>query len=231
MPSVGTDLFVQFPSESSQHVLHPGMVRQATSGGFIVQVDEADLPAEAGQEVLIFFEHQRQFMQQPARIDVVMESGPDVEDENAEAAPPSAQRILSGNDEPMGPMLGIETTGDMVSAESRECYRICTVLADITATVGDETDCPVLDVSATGFAVFATQQHPVAGRLHIELSFDGHAAAGDVCIQSSRELADGRYRYGLHCATKGDQAFARAMQQISMAVQRAQLRRMSGATA
>lgn len=230
MPSIGADLFVQFPSESSQRILHPGVVKQSTDGGYVVCFDEVDLSAVPGQDVLIFFEHQRQFMQQPARIDAAMEPDNTFDDEATEA-PASAQRMMAGNDEPAGPTLGIEVTGDMVSAESRECFRICTVLADMFACVGDDDRCPVLDISSTGFAVIATDRYQVGERIAASMNFDDIETEGDVCIQSVRELSDGRYRYGLHCASKGSGDMANKMPRISMAVQRRQLRRMSGAQA
>ena len=99
------------------------------------EFEDQELHPEPGLEVLIYSHIEGKFMKQAARIDAVLAS---------------VKRDIR-----------FELTGEPVSAESRDCYRVSTVLTDLTAKLGTEEGCPLLDVSATGFGVAAT------GRYHI----------------------------------------------------------------
>ena len=59
------------------------------------------------------------------------------------------------------PTIGFQFTGEPVSAESREWFRVSTVMAGLTTDFGPEAGCPLLDVSSVGFAVEATQAYKV----------------------------------------------------------------------
>ena len=117
-----------------------------------------------------------------------------------------------------------------MSAESREWFRVSTVLNDLTADFGVESNCRLLDVSSVGFAVEATERYEIGNTLAVTLHFQDKHFAGKARIQSVRELHGGRVRYGLHSLTHkssgGD--LRKGQQQISTAVEREQLRRLAG---
>ncbi len=141
-------------------------------------------------------------MKQPARLDAV------------------------GQDDPT-PVVGFQTTGEPVSAESRERFRVSTVMADLTAAVGAEAECKLLDVSTSGFAIEATQRYEVGQVVSVTLRYQGGEFSGKARVQSIRELDLGRIRYGLHAvedrASGGE--LRKGQQYISAAVEREQLRR------
>ena len=120
-----------------------------------------------------------------------------------------------------------ELTGDPVSAERRQCYRVSTVMAQVLATFGAEENCPVVDVSATGFAVVASNRYRTATVVDATVHYGGIAFSGKGRIESVRELKSGPIRYGVHCIS--DMGTGGTLQaglpKICASVQREHLRR------
>ena len=190
------DILVQLPEEKAQRRLHPA--KHAGSEGPLQRLElAAPLPIEAGQQLFVYYEELRKFVQQPARVEQVDETG------------------LS---------LWIEPVAAPIAAESRQSYRCPTLVEDISATLGAEDDCEVLDVSETGFAVHARTRHELGTRLPAAIRFEGLESEGHVVVQSSRPRGS-RWRYGLRVVAGELQA---AMARISLDVQRRQLRRRAG---
>jgi len=223
MPAIGNEIFIQTPSEAKGRILHPGHVVGVNQSVYTLLLEEADLQFSPGQEVLVYFEQYRSFMQQAARISALID--------HEEASPEAS----SANDAPamedsVGSIIGLETVGEPSSAESRDTYRVSTLLAQLTADVLNEEDCALVDVSATGFAIITKQHLQVGQVVPVCPKFEGKKFEGEACVQSIRHLGDGRIRYGMHCVTKrGAGMLMRGLQQISMAIQRQQLKRMSRA--
>jgi hypothetical protein len=214
MLSLNAGLFFRLPADSEKRVLRPATVTSIEHDVYTAELEEHDLPVEAGQDLLIYHEIRRTFVQQPAHIEAVIAP---VTDEDPEARPHT--------------LVAFRTTGQPVSADSRECYRVSTVMADMVAQVGDEPDCPLLDVSATGFSVLSGQSFDVGSMVDVSLWHEGVRFTGRACVQSLREMSKGRIRYGFHCAQErsGNSVLAKGLQQISLAVQRQHLRRLAGA--
>jgi hypothetical protein len=201
-----SELFFQFPSETSRRILHPVVVTDASGETFTARFEEPGLVPKPGQNVLIYFEDGREFKQQSVRITSVHES-----DSLA--------------------VFTFETTGHPVSAEGRENFRARTIALDLFCEFDAEKRCAVHDVSATGLCVVASSMHRVGDNISIAFEYDGILAEGTVCVQSVRELHSGRFRYGLHSIGKDEQAaaFRDALSRIGLGVQRAQLERLSQA--
>ena len=201
----GMKMFLNFPNESKTLILHPGTTGEAGESGYTVELEESDLAVEAGQDVFVYYELNRKLVKQAARIDAAMN--------NAAAL-----------------TIGFQITGDIVSAENREWYRVSTVLDDLTADFGPERTCPLLDVSSVGFAVEATERYEIGNTLAATLHFQGKHFAGKARVQSVRELGGGRIRYGLHSLTDrlSGGNLRKGQQLISAAVEREQLRRLAG---
>jgi len=204
---LGVDLkvFVQIPGESEQRILHPGTIKGTTEEGYTLQLEEKDLSLDAGQDFLLYFEERREFMQQPARINAIMEGEPSL-------------------------TIGFATTGDPVSAESRECYRVSTALADYVASVADEPSCKLMDVSVTGFSVIAEKNYSIGQSVPVKLFFENREFTGTVTVQSIKQLPTGKIRTGFYSTDPGvaRDSLGRGLQTISMAVQRQHLRRQAG---
>ena len=201
MLTTGDGLFLQIPNESRQRVLHPATVVNRAEDTFSITLEEG-LTLEPGQDVLLFFENKREFMQQPGHIDTVLPSD-------------------------SAPILGIRTAGKPVSAESRQCFRVSTIMSILTASVGNLQSCPLADVSATGFSVIAQSPFRIGDVVPVTLAFEDERFPGKACIQSVKDLGSGRFRFGLHCINDREAGsdLERGLRHISTEVQRQQLRR------
>ncbi len=206
MPAIGLTIYAQLPGTSSKRLLHPCTVTQVSgSDTLTVLPDDQDLEFTVEQEFLIYFEKQRQFMQQPAKVEALLEID-------------------------TGTVVALKTIGDMVSAESRQCYRVSTALSDLYTTFDGEKSCSLRDVSVTGFAVTSPKRHKIGQVIDAELRFEGQHYVGQTSIQSVCPTPDGKTRYGVNCvkAAAGPKTLIKGVQSISMAVQRQQLSRLAG---
>jgi hypothetical protein len=197
------EIFLRTPEDSA---LHPGKVSSIADKGCNAVFEADAFRLEEGAEILVYYELSRRFMQQPARVVSVAQA-----EEN---------RIS----------LELETTGDPVSAENRECYRVSCYAADISAKLGGDSEtCEVLDLSATGFAVFSKAEYQVGQSLEATLYHDGNPATGTVVVQSASEYGK-QMRYGLRALDdeRPDATLKQALNRVNLAIQREQVARLSG---
>jgi hypothetical protein len=197
-------IFFSIPNESKKLILHPATVKETGTCGYTAELEESEVGLEAGQDVFVYYEFRRKFVKQAARVETVMQTDPT--------------------------LVGFRVTGEAISAESREWFRVSTVMAKLSADFGPETGCPLLDVSSVGFAVEATQSYQVGDVLTATLKYQSRQFSGKARIQSVRELGGSRFRYGVHSiedkTSGGD--LRKGQQQISAAVEREHLRRLAG---
>ena len=206
MPTKDDTIFVRFPNESTNRILHPvKIVETDGSDTLTVKPEDPELPLEAEQELLIYFEKNRKFVQQPAKVEA----------------------LLEGEE---GVVAAMKTVGEPVSAESRQCYRVSTVLSKLTATFDGVDGCSLRDVSVTGFSVLSKKQYKTGQVIDAELRFEGKRYVGKTSIQSVTHMDDDLTRYGVNCvkAAASPTSLTNGVQKISMAVQRQQLNRLSG---
>lgn len=204
MVGIGSGFFVQLPGNSKRRILHPAKLVGVKADVYTAEVEESELFIESGQEILVYYERSREFMQQAARIDTVDEADPNL-------------------------IITLTTSGEPVSAESRQHYRVSAIMLGLSAQFGPESCCAVLDVSATGFSVIAAEQYSIGTLVNTSIEHEGQTCIGNVSVQSIRPLDKGWIRYGLHCADakKSGDNLAKGLQQLSIKVQREQLRRLA----
>ncbi len=202
----GTGCFVQVPDESSQRILHSAVVQGFVNSTYTADLHEDAAPLESGQDIFVYYEFRNEFTRQPARIHVIA-------------------------DTPSGCTFTFQFTGDMMSGEGRQCHRVSTVMVVVTATLGGKENFPVVDVSATGFAVIAAGRFMATEIVEATIRFEGETFSGQGRIESVQELSAGRIRYGLHCVDgkATGETLLKGLQHISAAVQRQHLRRLSRA--
>jgi hypothetical protein len=199
-----TKIFLNFPHESQRRILHPATVKGVDENGCTAELEEANLSLEAGQDLFVYYNLKRKFVKQAARVDAILRAEPTL-------------------------VVGFQTSGEPMSAESREWFRVSTVMANLTAVVGAEAECRLLDVSTMGFAVEASKRYEVGKIVSVTLRYGGDEFSGRARIQSIRPLEGGLIRYGLHAVDDRDSGgnLQRGQQQISAAIEREQLRRLS----
>lgn len=196
----GATIFFRDPKIEKERVLVPSTLQAVEDEMLVAQLVPTER-FETGQEVTVFYELKREFMQQPVQID----------------------RLEPGEE---GPLVRYFALGDPVSAESRQHYRVTTISAELLATVGPDTGCPVQDVSATGFAAVVPTRYAQGERVAVSIEHGELRCEGEAVVQSITERADG-FRYGFLSAGSGE--LQEQLNQVSLAVQREQLQRLSGA--
>lgn len=208
MLAVETEVFLQLPSEADKRILHPGEITGAEEDIWVGKFAEPHLKVAGGDDMLLYYEIERKFSKQPVS-------------------------ILAVDRSDMQPSVSFKTAGEPVQAEDRECYRISTVSAEMTTTLGTESDCPLTDISANGFSALAERSYVIGQKLSIMLPFEGQTYTGTAVVQSIKPLTKPWTRYGLSWV--GDKIDGGDLEdgahKMSMAMQREQLRRRSGAAA
>ena len=108
---------------------------------------------------------------------------------------------------------------------------IIEAMSDLSAKVDETTDCPVLDVSSTGFAVTMKTVYEIGAIVSVVFDFEGEQLPGTASVQSIRPLRQGQIRYGMNCKpdAAGD-CLKESLHRICMAIQRERLRRLAGLT-
>ncbi len=197
------DLFLQMPRNASERVLHPGRLTGGLGTTITAVFEAPGLEIPIGREVAIYYNLRQKFVRQDARIvDVLCDESDDVD----------------------GLQVTIEKTGEPMLAESRACFRVSTVLEGISIGFGQHSDCPLADISHTGFAVISTEIFEIGCVVPTTLRYNDLAADGYVRVQSKRGLTDGRFRYGTFCFEK---SLEKTIQTIVMVIQREQLQRLA----
>lgn len=205
MLGVGNGFFVRVAGDGNRCILHPAEVIAITSDVYSAELKEEDLGFETGDEFLVYYEIRQKFVKQSARVESVLE---DVD----------------------SPSITFVTVGEPASAESRQEFRVSTVMSELFCTIGEETDCVTLDVSAKGFAALAKTKHTIGAILDVDLRYEGQRFAGKVCVQSIKKRGENLNRYGLRCVKEknAESNLAQGLWQMSMTLQRQQLRRLAG---
>ncbi len=204
MLRIDTPVQLQDPRITDRRAFLTGRVVETTAKNFAGDFIVTGLEIAPDDDLVVYYEARHKFMQQAARAVSVTE----VED---------ALRIE------------LMPVGDPVAAEGREVYRVPCSGAGILAVLDGEADCPLLDVSACGFAVNATAEHAIGKTLQASIDWDDKTYTGTACIQSVRSISRGRTRYGLRFLDDaGDNNLQECLMKISMAVERQHLKNQSG---
>ncbi len=204
MLNIDTEILLKLPNKTSKDSLYTAKIVQIHEGIYTAILKQRDAIVANGVEVLLYYELDREFMQQTARIETAV-----VQDDIT--------------------TIGFRTTGKPVSGERRQCFRVPTLIADLKVKFAGERDCPLVNISATGLGIISENKLYEGYVGAIALYFEDRIYSGEARVQSVRDLEDGRFRYGLLGieSRKGGNILQRGMQKISMAVQREQLRRQS----
>ena len=205
MMKTGSDILFQEPTCSTRR-LRRSVVVEVSGETFSINFVAEPFDFEVDQEVLMYFSGKTEFLQQVGRIREVIpcEEGDDA-----------------------GPTFVIEPIGDPISAENRQHYRVSTISADLKARVGEEQEVDVQDLSATGFAVIASEDYQIGQTIEVGIMHEDERCHGLASVQSIRNFGPGRIRYGLRAIDEDPHTgeFLQVLQRISLAVQREQLQR------
>ncbi len=222
MLSKGAEVFVTCGRDADKRILHPAKVLSINGTTYALQLHGNDLHIDAGSRPTIFFDLNRVFHKQAAEIVAIS-------DPRSGLGQDDAQNLTTNADKNGGIVFGCNLVGQPTSAEGRESFRVCTVVANLSGDLGIEKNCPLMDVSSTGFSMIAKSKYKISDLVAAVLRHEGTEYRGRAVIQSIKELPGGRFRYGLHCMSDqiSGSNLQKGCQQISMSCQRAQLRRLA----
>lgn len=197
-------VFVRLPKEDAppKRTLRPGVIAAVEEDRFVVQLEDACDGIEESMDAFVHFDEKRKFFQQSMKV---------VQKQSAEP-----------------PVFAMKLQGQAVSAESRQNYRVSCLGANVTATVGDEAGCAVVDLSATGLAFYSHEAREAGQQVRIKLSHGGKEYSGRATIQSVRKINPRQTRYGVHCIEDKKDNLASSLSSINAAIQSEQLRRLAG---
>ena len=201
-------VFIQLLAETSRRVLHAADVVSFDEGVVTGTRVQTRPPLPPGTALLLYYEINRNFMKHPARVLEVVKGSQD--DKNLLA-------------------FKLELIGQPVPAESREYYRVVTALDGLTATIGEQGEGWLVDVSVTGFAVIAKPGLKNGTTMPVTLRYENATFTGNAGLQSITPLDAKRTRYGFSSVESESSELARGLRTTNLEVQRIQLKRLSGA--
>ncbi len=205
MLSVESGFWLHIPGESKDRILRPAKILGLIDDNCTAKLEEEGIHIQEETDVFVYYEDKSVFTQQAAHVTTVDNEG-------------------------LCPVIEFSLTGDPVSVESRQAFRVSAAATNLTATLGEQGGCRLLDVSCSGFSAVASDVYNIASVLDVTLRHEGKEYSGKASIQSIRELSPGSIRYGLHCA-EGKAAqpkLLEALRLLTLALQREQLRRLAG---
>jgi hypothetical protein len=213
MLHIGAKMFFGIADESNNRVLHPAKVTEVSQNicactAELEKVNGDGFVIENGQELPIYYEFKHEFTQQAAQIVDVREN---------------EDKLIAD----------FTTIGKPVSAERRQCYRVSTLVSELTATIAPDDVCQLVDVSVTGLSIISNRNYRIGAILDVTLSYEDQQYTGAASIQSIRELSHNKIRYGFHAVNNrnSNDNLAEGLRRICTAVQQQQLRRLAGVSA
>ncbi len=202
MLSKSSPVYLAIPNAQNKRLLHEGRVLEVDGRRVVIEFDDVITPP-SGIEVLLFAEVRGKFFQQGATVTQQRQDMPRT-------------------------TIEFHTVGDPVSAEQRGSYRTSVVAWKIPVNVDKFVGCQLADVSPEGIGIISPKPLAVGTTVTIGLDFDGHVIAGQFRVQTAKILPNGSIRFGLFVAD-GRSPIRDQLQRLSGHVQRAQLKRISGA--
>lgn len=173
MLPTGAEVFLQVGEDQAAR-LHPARVVAWSENLVTATFPDEQLPVVPGQAATLCYDLHGQFLRRGARVDAVMEG---------------EGRLTVG--------LAMVRSAD--AADRRESARVSTAIVGLTVDVEGEQGCPLLDVSANGFAAVASVKLDVGQSADVGLLHGGRRFHGQVRVRSAREITPGHYRYGMYC--------------------------------
>ncbi len=202
MLSKSSPVYLAIPNAQNKRLLHEGRVLEIDARRVVIEFDDAIAPT-AGSEVMLFAEVRGKFFQQGATVTQPRQDAP-------------------------RPTIELHTVGDPVSAEQRGSYRTSVIAWKVPVKVDKLVGCMLADVSPEGVGIISPKPLTVGTTVNVGLDFEGHVITGPFRVQTAKILPTGAIRFGLFVSENRSPMRAQ-LQRLSGHVQRAQLKRISGA--
>jgi hypothetical protein len=204
-PRQGARAFLRFDSPSRGRILEPGVVEEIGDDSWRIVFAARHHAVETGEEKQIYYHRAGDFFEQPVRVENQSEAGPPY-------------------------VLTARPIGEAISANSRREERVNTSDLGLAATVSQESQCPVQDLSLSGLAILSRSAHHIGKGLEIAVIYRGEEIAGEMEVQGVATHDDGRTRYGLLGVfdTAEGRALKNGLTRMTLEIQNQRLQERSG---
>jgi hypothetical protein len=201
----GNRVFLRFDSPSRGRLLQSGIVQEIREDGLTLAFEVRHLAVETGEEKVVYYNKAREFVQQSVRIEAQSSGGPPF-------------------------VLSVKPIGDAVSVGTREEDRVSTSGAGLTATLEDEDDCLIQDVSLSGLAVVSNRKYHIGRCLEVAIPYADEEYVGQMEVQCAHLLDEGKTRYGLLGVfdTEAGRNLQNGLTRMTLEIQQQHLKRISG---
>jgi hypothetical protein len=196
-----SQLHVRFGDNDSQGSLMTAAVTSKGELRYILRFD-CSVQAEVGTPLVLFHHIDRRFYTQDGEVQSICRATP------------------------TETLVTVQCGGEPVPAENRANFRATTAGREMTATIGRERKCEVVNVSAQGLAAMMSNPPQVGATVEISIEVDNKLVRGSATLRNANRLSCRRYKCGFEVQ---DKQLARALNQLCMAIQREQLRRLARA--
>ncbi len=165
-----------------------------------------ELPIKTGDEYLIYYHEFQSFVQQRVQVEEHSETGP-------------------------LPRVVMKLIGDVISADTRQEYRVSAINTGLTVTFDNEEGCTIQEISMSGLGLVSDGKYPIGQILNVTLHFEDDHFSGQVVVEWIRQLDGDRTQYGLRGLfdAKGSDTLRIGLMRFTLAVHRQNLQRVSGA--
>jgi len=203
----GNRVFLRFDSPSRGRLLQSGIVQEIREDGLTLAFEVRHLAVETGEEKVVYYNKAREFVQQSVRIEAQSSGGPPF-------------------------VLSVKPIGDAVSVGTREEDRVSTSGAGLTATLEDEDDCLIQDVSLSGLAVVSNRKYHIGRCLEVAIPYADEEYVGQMEVQCAHLLDEGKTRYGLLGVfdTEAGRNLQNGLTRMTLEIQQRHLKRLSGSS-
>ncbi len=204
MLAPGINTYVRLAGESpGDKPLRTALVLDRRENLCTVEIENAENPPAPGDTICFFFDVESRFSQQKARVGRCLVRG--------------SKCIMS-----------VALLDQPVPADNRQSFRVSSATADLCARLNCAQNCPVIDVSFTGFAIVTDAFFEIGDSVTVAISFEGRIYNGEATIKSANPVDGALTRYGLHVPPhRVSTTLQKGLQAVSSSIQRVQLRRLS----
>jgi hypothetical protein len=149
----GSPVYLGFDDSSGDRVLQLGIVAAIDQDRCTIEFEASEIPLGVGDERLIYYHQIKKFVQRCVRIE-----------ERSEHVP--LLRVV------------MKFIGGVVSAETRQEFRVSAVDAGLAATLDAEEGCTVQDISMSGIGVICRRKHSIGQPLDVTLRCEDNEFSG-----------------------------------------------------
>ena len=202
----GSPIYLGLDDPSGRRVLHAGIIAAMAQDRWTIEFENSELPIKTGDEYRIYYHEFQEFVQQRVEVDEHLENGP-------------VSRVV------------MKLIGDVISADTRQEYRVSAINAGMTVTLDTEEGCTIQEISTSGLGLVSDRKYSIGQILDVTLHFEDDHFSGQAVVEWIRQLDGDRTRYGLRGLfdAKGSDTLQIGLMRFTLAVHRQNLQRVSGA--